>query len=78
VDLLAPQTDRYICQNPVCRKEFEGPKDPGSEGSTNPRCSCGSETRKVYSKPLATAHKLSETEARAFRQSGELPERFGS
>ena len=78
VELLAPKIDRYICQDPGCHKEFEKPKDPGFKGSTNPRCSCGSETKKVYLKPLATAHKLSETEARAFRESGELPERLRS
>lgn len=78
MELLAPKTDRYICQNPACRKKFERPKDLGSEGNTNPRCSCGSETKKVYSKPMATAHKLSETEAGAFRESGELPERLCS
>ena len=78
MELLAPKTDRYICQNPTCRKEFERPRPPGSRKTTILRCSCGSETKKVYSKPMAIAHKLSETEASAFRESGELPERLRS
>lgn len=76
MEILAPKNDRYICQNPACRKEFERPKDPSSGKTANPRCSCGSETKKAYSKPMATAHKLSEAEASAFRESGELPERL--
>jgi len=76
VELLAPKTDRYICQNPACHKEFERPRDPGSEGNTNPRCSCGSETKKVYSKPMA--RKLSKTEASALRKKAELPGRSRS
>lgn len=76
VELLAPKTDPYICQNPACRKEFERPKDPGSRGNTNLRCSCGSETKEVYSKPMA--RKLSKTEASALRNKAELPGRLRS
>ena len=76
MELLAPKTDRYICQNPACRKEFERSKDTGSEENTNPRCSCGSETKKVYSKPMA--RKLSKTEASALRKKADLPGRLRS
>jgi hypothetical protein len=76
VELLAPKTDRYICQNPSCRNEFERPKDSGPEGNTNPRCTCGSEMKKVYSKPMA--RKLSKSEARALRKKAELPGRSRS
>ena len=71
---LAPKTDRYICQNLACRKEFERPKDPGSEENTNLRCRCGSETKKVYSKPMA--RKLSKSEATALRKKAKLPGRW--
>ena len=76
VELLAPKTDRYICQNPACRKEFERAKDSGFEEKTNPRYSCGSETKKAYSKPMA--RKLSKTEAGALKKSLELPGRSRS
>ncbi len=78
VEILALKTNRYICQNPACRKGFESSRDPGFGKTANPKCSCGSETKKVYSKPTLTALKLSEAEARGFRESGELPAPFRS
>jgi hypothetical protein len=76
VQILAPNTDRYICQNPACRKEFERPRDSGSGKTTNPRCSCGSETKKAYSKPMV--RKLSKTEASVLMKNAELPGRSRS
>lgn len=67
---------KYICQNPACRKEIEKVNDLGSEEDTNPRCSCGAETKKVYSKPIL--RELTETEASALRDSIGLPRRSGS
>jgi hypothetical protein len=66
VELLAPDTDRYICQNPACRKEFRRLKRRDPKKDTNPRCTCGSETKRVYSKPVA--RKLSKSEATALRE----------
>lgn len=41
----------YRCQNPVCRAEIEVLKD-SVEGTSNPRCCCGAEMKKPYSKPV--------------------------
>jgi hypothetical protein len=44
---------RYRCQNAECAAEIEVTK--GSiEGQSNPRCSCGAEMKKPYTKPLIT------------------------
>ena len=42
---------RYRCQNVKCRAEIEV-KKASIEGSSNPRCCCGAEMKKVYSKPV--------------------------
>jgi hypothetical protein len=42
---------RYRCQNVECRAEIEA-KKASIEGSSNPRCCCGAEMKKVYSKPV--------------------------
>jgi hypothetical protein len=42
---------RYRCQNVECRAEIEV-KKASIEGSSNPRCCCGAEMKKVYSKPV--------------------------
>jgi len=42
---------RYRCQNVECRAEIEV-KRASIEGSSNPRCCCGAEMKKVYSKPV--------------------------
>ncbi len=42
---------RYRCLNPECRAEIEVTKD-SAEGVSNPRCCCGSEMKKPYTKPV--------------------------
>jgi len=42
---------RYICQNPVCRKEIELACIPNEKGEI-PQCSCGGKMKGVYSKPV--------------------------
>ncbi len=42
---------RYRCQNEDCRAEIEVRK-ASIEGSSNPRCCCGAEMKKVYSEPV--------------------------
>jgi hypothetical protein len=42
---------RYRCQNSECRAEIEVTKD-SIEGASNPRCSCGAEMKKAYTKPV--------------------------
>jgi hypothetical protein len=41
----------YRCQNVECRAEIEV-KRASIEGPSNPRCCCGAEMKKVYSKPV--------------------------
>lgn len=41
----------YRCQNPDCRAEIEVRKD-STKGEANPRCCCGTEMKKSYSKPV--------------------------
>ena len=41
---------RYRCQNAECGAEIEVTKN-SKEGSSNPRCGCGAEMKKLYSKP---------------------------
>jgi len=45
--------NRYRCQNVECRAEFEVTKN-SKEGNSNPRCCCGAEMKKLYSKPAFT------------------------
>jgi hypothetical protein len=46
----------YLCQNEGCRAEIHVMKD-SIEGSSNPRCCCGTEMKKPYTKPiLKTIH----------------------
>src|SRR5260221_8587442 len=42
---------RYRCQNPDCRYEIEAIKTSTQAGS-NPRCCCGAELKKPYTKPV--------------------------
>jgi hypothetical protein len=44
---------QFICQSSVCRRRCEMEVPAGSEGAqiSNPRCTCGSEMKRVYSKP---------------------------
>jgi hypothetical protein len=41
----------YRCQNPGCRAEIEVTRD-SVEGPSNPRCCCGAEMKKRYTKPV--------------------------
>jgi hypothetical protein len=43
----------YRCQNERCRAEIKVTKD-SIEGKSNPRCCCGAEMKKSYSKPALT------------------------
>jgi len=61
---------RYVCVSSLCRREVEieiPPARPDS-GTFHPICNCGSEMKKVYSKPSFL--KLSMAEA--MRRFGEL------
>ena len=55
--------ERFCCMNPNCRAEIEVRKD-SSEGTSNPRCCCGAEMKKPYSRPVV--RKLDSDAARAF------------
>lgn len=41
----------YRCQNPNCGRESRG-NTARVEDTSNPRCYCGAETKKVYRKPV--------------------------
>jgi len=61
---------KYVCLSKDCRRvaELEIPAFTSSKEFRNPRCKCGSEMKKVYTKP--TFAKLSMVEA--VQQFGEL------
>ncbi len=48
---MMQSAQQYRCQNVQCRAEIEV-KKASIEGSLNPRCCCGAEMKKVYSKPV--------------------------
>jgi hypothetical protein len=51
-----PPQQKYICQSKTCRREIEieiPPRHRAGE-SSNPRCTCGSEMKKPYSRPAFT------------------------
>jgi hypothetical protein len=54
---------QFVCQSSVCRRQAEIAMPAGSEAghSSNPRCTCGSEMKRVYLKPVF--QKLSKAEA---------------
>ena len=43
----------YRCQNRGCGAEIEITKD-SIEGKSNPKCCCGTEMKKPYTKPVLT------------------------
>ena len=43
---------RFVCQSAACRREVTLQPVNGTGCITNPRCTCGSEMRRAYSKPL--------------------------
>ena len=44
----------FVCQSSVCRRQIEMARPPGEqlERISNPRCTCGSEMKRVYAKPV--------------------------
>ena len=54
---------RFVCQSAACCRGIEIALPPanGTGHISDPRCTCGSETKKVYSKPVF--RELSEVEA---------------
>ena len=70
--MIMRKGQRYRCQNPECRDEIEVTKSSSGEES-NPRCRCGGEMKKVYSKPVF--RELSRAEAIARVGDIALPKR---
>lgn len=54
--------ERLRCVNPDCQAEIEVTKD-SINGASNPRCCCGAEMKRPYSKPVV--RKLDRKEAEA-------------
>lgn len=55
--MILQKGQRYRCQNRECAAEIEVTKN-SVEGAWNPKCCCGAEMKKPYSKPvLRTFHK---------------------
>jgi hypothetical protein len=54
---------KFVCQSSACRRESEIaiPTSGGTEQGSNPRCTCGTEMKRVYSKPAV--RELFEAEA---------------
>ena len=52
---------RFVCQSAACRREIKLQPSNGTGQISKPRCTCGSEMRKAYSKPAF--RELSEAEA---------------
>jgi len=50
---MGPRT-QFVCQSLVCHRQVEIAIPTGSEGGqiSNPRCTCGSEMKRVYFKPV--------------------------
>jgi hypothetical protein len=42
---------RYVCQNRSCRAEILVMKD-STQGDSNPRCCCGADMNRHYTKPV--------------------------
>jgi hypothetical protein len=52
---------RFVCHSATCRREIALPPVNGTGQIANPRCTCGSEMKRVYSKPAF--RELSKAEA---------------
>jgi hypothetical protein len=54
---------QFVCQSSACRRQVEMTIPAGWEGGqiSNPRCTCGSEMKRVYFKPVF--RELSKAEA---------------
>jgi hypothetical protein len=63
MEFALPTRERFICQSACCGREIEILLEPsvGAERASNPRCACGAETKRVYSKPVL--QKISKAEA---------------
>ncbi len=55
--------ERFVCQSAACRRETEIalPSNGRAGQFVNPRCACGSEMKKAYSRPVL--RELSKPEA---------------
>ena len=47
-------TNRYVCPSNACRREveIEITADRTARETLNPKCICGAEMKKIYSKPV--------------------------
>jgi hypothetical protein len=61
---------RFVCQSSACRREIALQPGNGTGQISRPRCACGSEMKKVYSKPAF--RKLSRAEAQLLLGDGGL------
>lgn len=52
---------RFVCQSAACRREITVQAGDGAGQILRPRCTCGSEMKKVYTKPAV--REVSEAEA---------------
>ena len=54
MEVLVRLREQYVCSSATCRREIEIEIPPGHKvGETqNPRCTCGSKMKKVYSAPV--------------------------
>ena len=59
---------RFVCQSAACRREIALEPGNGTGRIANPRCTCGSEMKKVYTKPAI--RELSKAEALLFLGDG--------
>jgi len=61
---------RFVCQSATCRREVTLQPSNGTGQISNPRCTCGSEMKKVYTKPAF--RELSKAEAELLLGDGGL------
>jgi len=64
---------QFVCQSSACRRQVEIEIPIGSEGgrTSNPRCSCGAEMKRVYAKPVFREFREAEARSR-LKDSGGL------
>ena len=63
---------RFCCQNPDCRCEIEVHKT-SMEATSNPRCCCGAEMKRIYVKPVL--RELDDTATEFFGDTETIPKR---
>jgi hypothetical protein len=54
----------FVCQDRTCNRVISQNSVLGGSGTKNPKCICGSETKKVYAMPRLVV--LSEVDGRSF------------